>query len=46
MFQAKSWARAKRNKIMALKREDGSMATEQVEIEEIATNFYRQLFSA
>lgn len=46
MFQAKSRARTKRNKIMALKRGDGSMATEQVEIEGIATDFYRQLFSA
>lgn len=46
MFQAKSQARAKRNKIMALKRDDGSMATEQAEIEGIATDFYRQLFSA
>jgi len=46
MFQAKSQARAKRNKIMALRREDGSMATEQAKIEEITTNYYRQLFSA
>jgi len=46
MFQAKSRARAKRNTIMALRREDGLMATEQAEIEEIATNYYRQLFSA
>lgn len=46
MFQAKSCARAKRNRISALKREDGSLATEQEEIERIATYFYGQLFSA
>lgn len=46
MFQAKSRARAKRNKISSLKRGDGSMAIEQEDIEKIATDFYGQLFSA
>jgi len=46
MFQAKSRARAKRNKIAALKRADGSVATTQDDIERAATDFYRQLFTA
>lgn len=46
MFQAKSRARAKRNKILALKRDDGSVATKQEDLEVIATDFYKEPFSA
>lgn len=46
MFQAKSRARARRKKIGALRREDGSVVTSQEEVEATATEFYRQLFSA
>jgi hypothetical protein len=46
LFQAKSRARAKRNKIAALRRDDGTMATEPEELERIANDFYKQLFSA
>jgi hypothetical protein len=46
LFHAKSRARAKRNKIAALRRDDGTMATESEELERIANDFYKQLFSA
>jgi hypothetical protein len=46
LFQAKSRARAQRNKISTLKREDGSVAVQQEELEEVALDFYKQLFSA
>jgi hypothetical protein len=45
-FQAKSRARVKRNKISALKRDDGSLAVAQEEIENIAIEYYTQLFTA
>lgn len=46
LFQAKSRARAKRNSISSLRQEDGSVAVSQEAIEEAATGFYRNLFSA
>ncbi|XP_066373852.1 uncharacterized protein [Miscanthus floridulus] len=46
LFQAKSRARAKRNSISSLRREDGSVAVSQEAIEKVATGFYRNLFSA
>jgi hypothetical protein len=46
LFQAKSRARAKCNKIAALWRDDGTMATESEELERIANDFYKKLFSA
>lgn len=46
LFQVKSRARAQRNKISTLKREDGSVAVQQEELEEVALDFYKQLFSA
>jgi hypothetical protein len=45
-FQAKSRVRAKRNIISSLKREDGSVALDQAEIEEVASTFYKNLFTA
>lgn len=45
-FQAKSTARAKRNAITSLSREDGSVAATQEEIEGVATEFYANLFAA
>jgi hypothetical protein len=46
LFQAKSRARAKHNKIAAVQRDDGTMATEPKELERIANDFYKQLFLA
>jgi len=45
MFQAKSQARAKRNKITSLKKADGGLATKPEDIEVVATEYYKQLFS-
>ena len=46
LFQAKARERAKRNKISVLKRDDGSLATSQDELDSIATEFYKNLFTA
>jgi len=46
LFQAKARERAKRNKISVLKRDDGSLATSQDELESVATEFYKNLFTA
>lgn len=46
MFQAKSRERAKQNKISALCREDGTVATTTEEIEHEVILFYRNLFTA
>lgn len=46
LFQAKSRARAKRNAIVSLRRDDDSVATSQEDIEVVATDFYSNLFSA
>jgi len=45
MFQAKSQARAKRNKITSLKKADGGLATKPEDIEVVATEYYKQLYS-
>lgn len=45
-FQAKARARGRTNRIRVLKREDGSEATEQWELEQLAIDFYQQLFAA
>jgi hypothetical protein len=45
-FQAKARARGRTNRIRALKREDGSEATEQGELEQLVSHFYQNLFSA
>lgn len=44
-FQAKSRERAKNNRIHALKREDGSLASTQEELEVTAMEFYTKLFT-
>jgi hypothetical protein len=44
-FQAKARARGRTNRIRALQREDGSEATEQGELELLASQFYENLFS-
>lgn len=46
VFQAKSRVRVKRNNISFLKREDASVALDQAEIEEVASTFYKNLFTA
>jgi hypothetical protein len=46
LFQAKSRARAKRNAIVSLRRDDDSVATSQEDIEAVATDFYSNLYSA
>jgi hypothetical protein len=46
MFQAKSRARAKRNRISALRRAYGIMVTNQEDIEQVAVDYYEQLFLA
>jgi hypothetical protein len=46
MFQAKSRARAKRNRISALRRAYGTMVTNQEDIEQVAVDYYEQLFLA
>jgi len=46
LFQAKARERAKRNKISVLKRDDGSLATSQDELESVAIEFYKNLFTA
>lgn len=46
LFQAKSRARAKRNAITSLRRDDGTVAVAQEDIEGVATEFYADLFSA
>lgn len=46
LLQAKARERARSNKIKSLRRNDGSIAVKQEEIEEVATSFYRDLFSA
>lgn len=45
-FQAKAWARGRTNKIRALKRDDGTMATGQEELENMANVFDQTLFHA
>ena len=40
-FQAKAKARARANRILSLKKPDGSCATEQEEIERVASEFYK-----
>lgn len=45
-FQAKAKARARTNRIRALQRDDGSMVTNQRQLEEMAIEFYRDLFTA
>jgi len=45
-FQAKSRARAKRNRITSLCRDDGSVVVSQEDIEAMATEYYAQLFTA
>jgi hypothetical protein len=44
-FQAKSRERAHSNRILALKREDGSIVTTQEEMETTALEFYSNLFT-
>jgi len=44
-FQAKSKERAKSNRIVALNCPDGSLATEQQELERVAREFYSDLFT-
>jgi hypothetical protein len=46
LFQAKLRERNKRNKIVTLKKEDGTLAQDHEEIEAVTTNFYSDLFSA
>jgi hypothetical protein len=45
-FQAKARARGRTNRIHALKWADGSLATDQKELEAIANTFYQNLFCA
>jgi hypothetical protein len=45
-FQAKARARGRTNRIRALKTADGSLATDQGVLEQMASNFYRDLFLA
>ena len=45
-FHAKARQRARTNKIIALKHLDGSVCTNQDELEMMATSFYQNLFSA
>ena len=44
-FQAKSRERAKGNHINSLYRDDGTMVTEQADIEGVARQFYAELFT-
>lgn len=44
-IQAKSKERAKTNRITALHRTDGSVATKQQELETVARGFYSDLFT-
>jgi len=46
MFQAKAKERARSNRIKLLRRDDGSVATQQDELEACAVNFYQNLFTA
>ena len=46
LFQAKARERGRSNRIKSLKRDDGSIAVKQEELEEVATSFYRGLFTA
>lgn len=46
LFQAKSRTRAQLNKISSLKRADGLVVVKQNELEEVAMDFYGQLFAA
>jgi hypothetical protein len=46
LFQAKSRARAKRNAIKSLRRDEGTVAVTQEDMEAVATDFYTDLFSA
>ena len=45
-FQAKAKARARSNRILALKNSDGLLVNEQEEIERVAIEFYQGLFTA
>jgi hypothetical protein len=45
-FQAKARARGRTNRIRALRRGDGSKATEQRELEQLAFEFYQHLFAS
>jgi hypothetical protein len=45
-FHAKARQRARTNKITALRRHDGSICTDQTELENLAAVFYHHLFSA
>lgn len=45
-FQAKAKARARTNKIKRLRRQDGSWTSEQMELEQMAAQFYQNLFMA
>lgn len=45
-FQAKARQRTRANKITSLKRPNGSLCSQQEELESMATNFYQQLFTA
>jgi len=38
--------RGQRNRIKSLKRDDGSIAIKQEELDEVATSFYKDLFTA
>lgn len=45
-FHAKARQRARTNKITALRRQDGSLCMEQTELENMAADFYHNLFLA
>jgi len=45
-FQAKAKARARSNRIQALKSSDGELVCDQTRLEELANNFYQDLFMA
>jgi hypothetical protein len=45
-FHAIIKQRSRANKILALKRPDGSLCTTQAELEDLAMNFYKNLFTA
>jgi hypothetical protein len=45
-FQAKAKARARTNRIHALKNQDGNLISEQEDLEAMANNFYHNLFTA
>jgi hypothetical protein len=45
-FQAKAKERGRTNRIRALKKADGSLATDQGVLKQMASNFYRDLFLA